>query len=73
MGGKVLEYEAKKIKREAMVEGYSQGILLGISQGRIVAYVEMLNAGNITIKEAAERLNMSEEDLNTYCEKEQDI
>ena len=61
MGGKVLEYEAKTIRNE----GYSQGI----SQGRIAAYVEMLNAGNITLQEAAKRLNMSEDDLNEYCEK----
>ena len=69
MGGKVLEYEAKTIKKEGIAEGYSQGI----SQGRIAAYVEMLNAGNITLKEAAKRLNMSEDDLNEYCEKEQGI
>ena len=77
MGGKVLEYEAKTIKKEGIAEGYSQGILQGISQGisqgRIAAYVEMLNAGNITIKEAAKRLNMNEEDLNVYLEKDSNI
>ena len=45
-----------------------EGIEEGISQGRIAAYVEMLNDGMITLKEAAKRLNMSETDLNAYCE-----
>lgn len=56
MGGKVLEYEAKTIRNE------------GITQGKISAYVEMINDGNITLEEAAKRLNMSEEDLKMYCE-----
>lgn len=64
MGGKVLEYEAKTIRNE--------GITQGISRGRIAAYVEMINARNITLAEAAERLKMSEEDLKAYCEAGQD-
>ena len=62
MGGKVLEYEAKTIRNE--------GISQGISQGRIEAYVDLLNDGIITLQEAAKRLNMSEAELNTYCSKE---
>lgn len=57
MGGKVLEYEAKTIKNE------------GITQGMIRAYVDLLNDGVITLKEAAKRLNMSEKDLDAYREK----
>ncbi|MCI9021840.1 MAG: hypothetical protein HFH32_14125 [Eubacterium sp.] len=33
MGGKVLDYEAKRIKMEGIEEGISQGITQGISQG----------------------------------------
>ena len=33
MGGKVLEYEAKTIKREGIKEGIEQGIKQGIEQG----------------------------------------
>lgn len=62
MGGKVLEYEAKTIRNE--------GISQGISQGRIEAYVDLLNDGIITLQEAAKRLNMSEAELNAYCSKE---
>lgn len=68
MGGKVLEYEAKTIRNE----GITQGIAQGISRGRIAAYVEMINARNITLAEAAERLKMSEEDLKAYREAGQD-
>ncbi|MBD5451823.1 MAG: hypothetical protein HDR25_04180 [Lachnospiraceae bacterium] len=62
MGGKVLEYEAKTIRNE--------GISQGISQGRIEAYVDLLNDGIITLQEAAKRLNMCEAELNAYCSKE---
>lgn len=59
MGGKVLEYEAKTIRNE------------GISQGRIETYIELLNDGLITLKEAAKRLNISEEDLAEYRDRGQ--
>lgn len=65
MGGKVLEYEAKTIKNEGITQGISQGI----TQGMIRAYVDLLNDGVITLKEAAKRLNMSEKDLDVYREK----
>lgn len=42
----------------------------GISQGRIEAYLEMIDEGNITLKEAAKRLNMSEAALSAYREKQ---
>lgn len=55
MGGKILEYEAKKIRNE--------GISQGISQGKFDAYIELIQDGLITIAEAAKRLCVTEKEL----------
>lgn len=34
MGGKVLEYEAKWIKREGLIEGREEGLMKGREEGR---------------------------------------
>ncbi len=34
MGGKVLEYEAKWIKRECLIEGREEGLMKGREEGR---------------------------------------
>lgn len=54
MGGKVLEYEAKNIKNE----GYAQGMMK--------AYVDLINDGIITLKEAASRMHVSEKAILDY-------
>ena len=54
MGGKILEYEAKTIKNE------------GITQGMIKAYVDLVNDGIITLKEAAGRLHVSEKEILSF-------
>lgn len=47
MGGRILEYEAKAI----------------LEQGKLQTYMELIKDGIMTLKEAADRLNMKEEEL----------
>ena len=64
---KRLEYEA----REKAIRDYNsqmkssrdQGIDLGIVQGKLEAYMELIQDGLITVEEAAKRLQMPEEKL----------
>lgn len=49
MGGQVLEYEAKDIKREGIREGIKEGIKEGINEG-IALLKEMYETGMIDEK-----------------------
>lgn len=51
MGGRVLEYEAKTIRRE------------GISMGRTQAYLELVRDGLLSVEEAARRLEKNTQEL----------
>lgn len=51
MGGKVLDYEAKKIKMEGLEEGISQGMQLTL--------INLVREGLLSAEEAAKRLNKS--------------
>ena len=62
MGGSVLEYEAKTILRQ----GIQQGRQEGRQEGQLLAYVELMKDGVITLSEAARRMGMSEEELSNY-------
>lgn len=55
MGGKVLDYEAKKIKMEGLEEGISQGI----TQGMQLTLINLVREGLLSAEEAAKRLNKS--------------
>lgn len=57
MGGPLLETKAREIRNE--------GLSQGLSQGRMEAYIEMIRDGLITIQEAAARLKISVEFLQT--------
>lgn len=54
MGGKILEYEAKTILNK------------GRTEGKIVAYAEMIRDGYISVSEAAARLNIPVEKLEEF-------
>lgn len=59
MGGKVLDYEAKRIKNE----GISQGITVGITQGKKETLIGLVKDGLISVEEAAKRLQKSVEEF----------
>lgn len=61
MSGPLLETKARAIKKEGIIQGIEQGI----EQGRMDAYIEMIRDGLITIQEAAARLKISVEFLQT--------
>lgn len=62
MGGKVLEYEAKTI----LNKGRAEGKQLGLLEGKIAAYAEMVRDGFISASEAATRLNLSVEEIQEF-------
>ena len=67
MVGKLLDYEAKRIKMESYEKGISQGISLvvsqGISQGRQQILIELVHDGIITEEDAARRMCKSVEEF----------
>lgn len=64
MGGKILEYEAKTI----LQRGIQEGKKVGLQEGRLKSYIELVKDGLLPIEEAAKRLNMKEEELKKYLE-----
>jgi len=72
MGGKILEYEAKTILKrgieQGMEKGIEQGIEKGMERGKLQTYIELIKDGIMTLKEAADRLNMKEEELKAEME-----
>lgn len=67
MVGKVLEYEAKTIRREGIREGVCQGISQGISQGikegRLKTLAELVRDGLLSMEEASVRAALSPEEF----------
>ena len=59
MGGKVLEYEAKTIKRE----GIQEGIREGIREGRLEILIDLVRENFISPTDAASRTGLSEEEF----------
>lgn len=59
MGGKLLDYEAKKIK----MESYEKGISQGIFQGRQQMLIELVHDGLMTEEDAAGRMGKSIEEF----------
>lgn len=70
MGGKVLEYEAKTIRREGIKEGIKEGIeegmQEGLQKGRMEMLFDLVRDNLLTIKDAASQAKLTEE---TFREK----
>ncbi len=70
MGGEILEYEAKTIWKGGYAEGersgFAEGKRSGFAEGEIKAYIDLIRDGIFTVSEAARRLDMKEEELETY-------
>jgi len=62
MGGKVLDYEAKRIYNAGKVEGRNEGR----SEGALNICISLIKNGLITLAEAAKQLRMSEAELQKY-------
>ncbi len=58
MGGKVLDYEAKRI--------YNAGKSEGRMEGAVNAYISLFKDGIISMAEAAKRLSMTEEEVQKH-------
>ncbi len=73
MGGKILEYEAKTIRnegikegiykgrREGIHEGRREGRREGIHEGRLEMLIELVDAGLLSLSEAARQARLTEE------------
>ena len=65
MGGKVLEYEAKTIRRagleEGRKEGRKEGLREGQKKGRAEVLFELVQKDLLSVENAASQLNLSEE------------
>lgn len=61
MGGRILDYEAKRIYNSGRSEGRSEGRMEGRSEGATNTCLSLIKKGIITFAEAAEQLNVSEE------------
>lgn len=59
MSGPIIETKAKKAWNEGRQEGRQEGVI----QGKLTAYFEMIKDGLISIKDAASRLGMTEENI----------
>jgi len=65
MGGKVLDYEAKRILNRGKELGKELGIKEGFAQGA-KALLSLVEDGILTMSEAAKRADMTEEELAKY-------
>lgn len=65
MGGKILDYEAKRI----LNRGISQGISQGITRGKFELLDEMVQDGVISVADAAKRLDISVEEFQSQRER----
>ncbi len=68
MGGKVLDYEAKRILQRGILEGEIKGEIKGKTKGRIEMCIELVQKGILSLADAARCLNMNEEELKTYLQ-----
>ncbi|MBD5472027.1 MAG: hypothetical protein HDR20_03740 [Lachnospiraceae bacterium] len=57
MGGKVLDYEAKRIKSEGKLEGRLEGRL----EGKLEMLFDLVNDNLLSIRDAAFRAKLTEE------------
>ena len=57
MGGRILEYEAKRIREEGLERGLEQGL----EKGRHEILMELVYDGILTMEEAAERMGKNRE------------
>lgn len=64
MGGKILDYEAKRI----LNRGIAQGISQGIAKGKFELLDEMVRDGIISVSDAAKRLGISVEEFQSQRE-----
>ena len=63
MVGQVLEYEAKTILRRGIAKGESRGIRKGIREGMMTTLFGLARDKLISIKDAALRAGMTEEEF----------
>lgn len=61
MGGKVLDYEAKRIKNEGKLEGKLEGRLEGRLEGKMEMLFDLVNDNLLSIRDAAFRAKLTEE------------
>lgn len=61
MGGRILEYEAKAIKREGMREGMKEGMKEGINEGMMKTLFDLVKKNLLSIKDAASQAELTEE------------
>jgi len=68
MGGALLKTDARSIKDEGRKEGRKEGKKEGRREGKIEAYIEIIQDGLISIKEAAVRLHVTEDVIRSRME-----
>ncbi len=61
MGGRILEYEAKRIREEGLEQGLERGLEQGLEKGRHEILMELVYDGILTMEEAAERMGKNRE------------
>ena len=66
MGGRILDYEAKRIYNSGRSEGRSEGLRLGRSEGATSMCISLVKDGIINLSEAAKRLDMNEDESLKY-------
>ena len=74
MGGKVLDYEAKRIYNAGRSEGWNAGRSEGWNAGRSEGWnagalntcISLIQKGLLSLTEAAKQLSMSEAELQKY-------
>lgn len=60
MGGRILDYEAKRIKAEGLQEGRKEGLQEGRKEGQIETLIELVKDNILSVKEAASRASLPE-------------
>ncbi|HBA46793.1 MAG TPA: resolvase [Lachnospiraceae bacterium] len=60
MGGRILDYEAKRIKAEGLQEGRKEGRKEGKIEGQIETLIELVKDNILSVQEAASRASLPE-------------
>lgn len=68
MGGKVLDYEAKRIKTEGRTEGRREGRREGRKEGKLEALAELVRDNILSVQEAASRANLTETGFREFMQ-----